>query len=142
MITLDGDGQHDPSEIQKFVELISQGKADFVIGSRFKGRHYGISFKIAAIKFFTLLTRLLTGLRVTDVTCGYRALRVSTLKKLKITQNQYSAPEVLIEAWKRKLKIVEIPVHIHKRKFGSSKKRLRAYSFGLLFSILKTRFIS
>jgi glycosyltransferase involved in cell wall biosynthesis len=141
VITLDADGQHDPSYIDKFIKPIIEEKADLVIGSRFMREHREISFKTVAIRLFTLLVRLLTELQVTDVTCGYRAIRVSSLRKLKLTQNQYSAPEILIEAWKRKLRILEIPVHIYKRKFGLSKKRLMAYSFGLLFSILRTRLV-
>ncbi len=139
VVTLDADGQHDPSYIEDFIKPIIQGKADFVIGSRFKSGYYELSLKTVAIKFFTVLTRLLTGLQVTDVTCGFRAIRVSTLKKMRITQPQFSAPELLIEAWKRRLRIAEIPVRIFKRTFGLSKKRLMAYSFGLLLAVLQTR---
>ncbi|MGC2422968.1 MAG: glycosyltransferase family 2 protein, partial [Nitrospirota bacterium] len=72
---VDGDGQHDPSELIKIIEPIRAGKADIVVGSRFLG---GDGFKSTAmrrvgISSFARVLSVLTGGRLTDPTSGFRA---------------------------------------------------------------------
>lgn len=139
IITLDADGQHDPEEIPKFISFIEKGEADIVIGSRFRGTHESSSLvRYLGIKFFTGLVRMLTGMKISDLTCGFRAFRKEILEKLSLEQDQYSAPELLIKSALAGFKIIEIPVTIKQRPFGKPKKKLSKYWYGLLKSIFSS----
>ena len=70
---VDGDGQHDPSELMKIIEPVKAGKADIVVGSRFLG---GEGFKSTAmrrvgISTFARVLSVITGARLTDPTSGF-----------------------------------------------------------------------
>ncbi len=139
IITLDADGQHDPKEIPKFIHFIENEEADIVVGSRFLGEHESTSLiRYAGIKFFTGLVRMLTGVGISDLTCGFRAFRKEALENLSLEQDQYSAPELLIKGVSAGFKIVEVPVTITQRSFGKPKKKLSKYWYGLLKSIFSS----
>jgi hypothetical protein len=76
---------------------------------------------------------LLSGAGITDCTNGYRALRASSLASLRLEENRFSAPEIIIESARRGLRMREVPVHIHSRSHGESKKPRRlGYPLGFL----------
>lgn len=140
VVTMDADGQHRPEEIERLIAPILSGEADFVLGSRFLGeyqdrggaRHLGILF-------FTALTRLLSGAKITDITNGFRAIRTEKILQLELQEDRFNAPELLMEAARKGLRITEVPVTIASRASGESKKPpgLR-YPFGFGRTILKT----
>jgi len=66
----------------------------------------------AGIRFFAWLINRLTKSAITDCTNGYRAIRGSEIDKLTITEEQFSALELIIEARKNGLQIKEIPIMI------------------------------
>jgi len=138
IVTLDADGQHDPNEIPNLTKLIENGDADIVVGSRFLGEHKSTFVRFLGIKFFTWLVRMLVGVAISDLTCGYRAFRREVLENLFLEQNQYSAPELLIKGALAGFRIVEVPVKIKQRAFGKPKKKLSTYWYGLLRSIFSS----
>src|SRR5687768_12707174 len=76
-VRLDGDGQHDASELSKLLAPLERGEADLVIGSRFveSGGSYRPPFaRRLGIRVFARLVSLLCGQRVTDTTSGFLAL--------------------------------------------------------------------
>jgi hypothetical protein len=134
IVTLDADGQHLPEELSIMVEPIVSGRADYVNGSRLLGefekestvRHIGVHF-------FSWVTTILTGTRVTDISSGYRACSADLMRKLVLEQDQFWTSEVLIEALRHRARITEVPVTIIARQGGKSKKpkSLRyGYNFG------------
>ena len=139
IITMDADGQHRPEELEKIVYPIISDEADYVMGSRFLGeyeesggaRHFGIVF-------FSALISLLTGVKITDCTNGFRAIRTSGLAQMKLYESRFSAPELIITAANRGLRIKEVPVTILSRYEGESKKPRRwRYPLGFLIAIFK-----
>jgi hypothetical protein len=140
VVTLDADGQHDPAEIPRLVEPIVDGRADLVIGSRVRGSYQKDSHvRAAGVVLFNWLVSALTLRRITDCSNGFRAIRVSSLGQLDLRQRQFHASEMLLEAIKKGLRVIEVPVTIKLRAGGLSKKgpTLR-YAIGFTRAILGT----
>jgi glycosyltransferase involved in cell wall biosynthesis len=70
-VTFDGDGQHDPADVAPLLEAVREG-ADVALGSRFLApeAYHGGLLRRGGRRLFSLLLRLLTGLRLTDPTSG------------------------------------------------------------------------
>jgi glycosyltransferase involved in cell wall biosynthesis len=121
--SMDADGQHLPEELPTVVGPILRGEADMVQGSRILGAFVKeSSLRHVGIRFFSKLVSLMTGVRVTDVSNGYRASRMETLRKLVLEQDQFWTSEILIEGLRQHARIVEVPVTVQARMAGQSKK--------------------
>jgi dolichol-phosphate mannosyltransferase len=138
LVTIDCDGQHEPCRIQRFVAACAGW--DIVSGSRYLQRFPGDSQpppdrrKINEQLTAEINRRLC--LHLTDAFCGFKAYRVSALKKLRITETGYAMPlEVWVQAAHAGLRIRELPVPLiyleEKRSFGgaldNSATRLQYY---------------
>lgn len=114
LVTLDGDGQHDPCEIPNVVKPIVEGSADVVIGSRLvdECRAYTMPwYRRAGIKFITKMVNNGTRRPLKDAQSGFRAYSHEAIKKLSLTENGMGVSvEILVDADKKGLKIVEVPV--------------------------------
>jgi glycosyltransferase involved in cell wall biosynthesis len=115
MVTLDGDGQHDPREIPVLVEPVLEGKADVVAGSRFLGdaekRNTLPRYRRLGIKAITRLTRAASNLALSDAQCGFRAYGRKALEGLSPFENGMGiSVEVLMKAKKQGLTVVEVPI--------------------------------
>jgi len=127
LVTIDCDGQHQPQLIPRFVEF--SHSADIVSGSRYLRRFPGDSQPPEVRKRINMLVteeinrRL--GLGITDAFCGFKAYRISALKKMAITETGYAMPlELWVQAYKLGLKVVEVAVPMiyldEKRSFGGA----------------------
>jgi hypothetical protein len=123
VVTMDGDGQHAPEDIHSLAKPVIRGEADIVIGSRLLGEseHASVSRRIG-ITVFNALIRMLTGLKITDCSSGFRAIRTESLNSLKLREHQFHTAELLILAAKHGLRVTERPVTISRRRHGKSKK--------------------
>ena len=134
IVTMDADGQHLPEELEYLVAPVLRDELDFVIGSRILGhRERDSRVRMAGIHVFSFIINALTGLHITDSSSGYRAFSRSAVEKLLLTQDQYQAAEVLIDGSKRGLRIGEVPITIHRRHSGTSKKG-KNISYGANYS--------
>jgi glycosyltransferase involved in cell wall biosynthesis len=79
LITFDGDGQHDTSYINKFIEMFD--KFDFIAGNRFHSLDNIPAAKISSNFFAIMLTRLTFGVTLPDVACGFRAMKLDNETK-------------------------------------------------------------
>lgn len=122
-IQVDGDGQHDISYLKDMIQPIEKGNADIVIGSRFiekkgfqssAGRRFGINFLSYLIKFCT-------GIKVKDVTSGFRAVNRKFIEiYAKDYPQDYPEPEAIVAGVMRGGRIKEIPVIMKERSGGAS----------------------
>jgi glycosyltransferase involved in cell wall biosynthesis len=123
VVTLDADGQWNPAELAGVLQPVAEGEADFVIGSRVLGRaETDDAFRQAGVHVFAWLVRWLTGVRVTDTSSGFRALRVEVTQAVPQRQIQYQTSELLIGAIARGYRVAERPIVMRKRTAGESKK--------------------
>jgi cellulose synthase/poly-beta-1,6-N-acetylglucosamine synthase-like glycosyltransferase len=122
-VTMDADGQHRPEEIEKLVWPIIHDQCDFVIGSRILGyREKDSALRVAGVKVFGKLISAILGIKITDPSSGFRAFKMKKLEAINLYEDQYHTSELIIEAVKKGLRIVEVPISILKRKHGKSKK--------------------
>ena len=108
MVLIDSDGQHDPSEIHKFLKALDN--VDIVFGYRRFDKNMPFILKIGnnSINF---VTKLLYGVDLKDTQCGYRALTAKVYKKIRWKANDYSMEsEMIANIGKRHLKYKEIPI--------------------------------
>ena len=123
IVTLDADGQWDPTELPSVLAPVAADEADLVIGSRVLGRtETEDGFRQAGVHVFAALTRLLTGARVTDTSSGYRAMRADVTATVRQRQPQYQTAELLIGAIFAGYRVTERPIVMRKRIAGRSKK--------------------
>jgi glycosyltransferase involved in cell wall biosynthesis len=122
VIRLDGDGQHDPACIPQFLEMLSSGAADIVVGSRFLGRQGYQSTWVRRIGILILtVVSALVGTRVSDPTSGYWALNRRALELLAREQpDDYPETQALVLATRAGLRVREIPVIMRARRVGAS----------------------
>jgi glycosyltransferase involved in cell wall biosynthesis len=140
IVTLDADGQWNPTEMETVLQPLADDEADFVIGSRVLGAtETDDGFRQAGVHVFARLVRLLTGVPVTDTSSGYRALKAEVTEKVRQEQVQYQTSELLIGAIYKGYRIAERPIVMRKRAAGESKKG-NDLLYGLRYArvILKT----
>lgn len=147
-IQLDGDGQHDPEYIKGMLLFIETKRADIVIGSRFMNKEgfQSTGVRRVGIKFLNVLIRLCSGVKILDVTSGFRAVNRKYIEFFANSYAQdYPEPESIMDAALNKAKIMEIPVIMHERKDGkSSIHSLKPlyYMLKVSMAILLHRFIA
>lgn len=110
-VLLDADGQHDPAEIAKFVETADRDKADIVVGNRMGDTREMPIVRRLTNEFTSWVTSKLARQRIPDSQCGYRLLRRSVLKDLRLSTARFETEtEMLIEAGRAGHKIISIPI--------------------------------
>jgi Glycosyl transferase family 2 len=139
VVTLDADGQHLPSEMDRLVEPVISGEVAVAHGSRVLGdaepNHYA---REMGIVFFNRIVSLITRTNVSDCSNGYRAVRSDVLSQLVLRQEQFHTSEFLIEAIKRGIPAKEVPVTVSRRLHGHSKKpAVVRYGLGFANAIVR-----
>ena len=140
VVTLDADGQHLPSEMERLVKPILDGEVDMAHGSRVLGdadrNHLA---RELGIVFFNRLVSFITRTHVTDCSNGYRAVRTAVLPQLVLRQEQFHTSEFMIEAIKRGIPAREVPITVERRLHGHSKKpAVVRYGLGFANAIVRT----
>jgi glycosyltransferase involved in cell wall biosynthesis len=114
LVTLDGDGQHNPDEIEQLIKPILTGKAEVTLGSRFmneKGTADMPFYRKMGIKVLTKLANGSGKNGVSDAQSGFRAYGKQALQTLSTSENGMSASvELLREVAKNGLKVCEVPI--------------------------------
>lgn len=127
-VQIDGDGQHDVGYLAEMIKLIESGQADVVIGSRFVEKEGFQSSQIRriGIKFLSALAKILTGVRVKDITSGYRAVNRMFINIFaEDYPSDYPEPEAMVIAAVYGGKIREYPVVMRERENGESSITLK-----------------
>ena len=133
IITLDADGQDDPSQIPLLLGKLDEGY-DLVSG--WKKRRQDPWTRRAASRIFNLVIRRLTGLGLHDINCGFKAYRKGVTRNLDLYGELYRFIP-LMAAW-NKFRVGEVVVEHRPRRHGHSKYRASRYfrSFLDLFTVM------
>ena len=127
-VQIDGDGQHDVSFLADMIRLIEENKADVVIGSRFveKEGFQSSQMRRIGINFLSNLAWILTGVRVKDITSGYRVINRNFINIFaEDYPSDYPEPEAMVIAAVHGGKIREYPVVMRERENGESSITLK-----------------
>ena len=133
VISMDGDLQDSPKEIPKFLKSIKEWY-DLVSGWKFH-RKDSLS-KTLSSKVFNKVTSLITGIKIHDFNCGFKAYRHEVVKNLNVYGELHRYIPVLC-SWEG-YKVGEIKVNHHPRKFGESKYGIWRYFSGFFDLITVT----
>lgn len=139
VITMDADLQDDPIEIPRFIEMINKG---YDVVSGWKKIRYDPLSKTLPSKLFNKLTSLLTGVKIHDFNCGFKAYRNEVVKSLDIYGELHRYIPAL--AYSKGFSVGEIVVTHHPRRYGRSKygwERLFKGFLDLFTVVFLTRFI-
>jgi glycosyltransferase involved in cell wall biosynthesis len=123
VIRVDGDGQHDPRDIPKLLEVLQKTGCEMVIGSRYvngAGPHFGW-MRAAGIFFFRAVLRPILGKAVRDPTSGFVGVNRTALSVFSRSfPLEYPEIEALVVLQRRRFRFVEVPCHMRPRKAGHS----------------------
>lgn len=135
MVNMDGDGQFNPPDMEKLVQPILDGQADFVTASRFKDTSYRPLMPLAKYwgnRFMARFISRLTGQKFHDVSCGFRAYSRETLQRLNLFGDFTYTQESFIDLAFKNIGILEVPVHVlGSRKHGKSRVASNLFRYGL-----------
>ncbi len=114
MITLDGDGQHNPAQIPDLINVIIKHNVDVVIGSRALRDDKDLpSYRKAGIKIITSTINSATNLKVTDSQSGFRAYSKTGIGLIRPTESGMSvSTEILLKISNNGLSIAEVPITV------------------------------
>jgi len=130
-VTMDGDGQHNPADIEKMIELLENGY-DVILGTRLKNPTGMPFYKIIANKIGNFFTWLMYGLWVTDSQSGFRAFSKKALRLIDTKTDRYEYDsEVIREIRRNKLKYAEIPIEVRYTTYSMGKKNKQGFVNGL-----------
>lgn len=123
-VQFDGDGQHDIRSLNAILAPILEGTADFCVGSRFLDRtsqFRSTALRQVGIRYLSVLLRVLTGLRISDPTSGYRAASAAVAAYFSRQYPvDYPEPESLVLLQKKGFRVSEAPVNMFPRNGGRS----------------------
>lgn len=120
VVTMDGDGQHNPADISRMITLIVAGQ-DVVLGTRLKDSTGMPWHKILHNKIGNFLVWMIYGLWVTDSQSGFRAYSKKAINLIDTKTDRYEYDsEVIREIYRHKLQYTETPIEV----------RYTAYSMG------------
>ncbi|MFL2551664.1 MAG: glycosyltransferase family 2 protein [Arenicellales bacterium] len=115
MVSMDGDGQFNPKEIESLVRPLIDDRVDFVTGSRFannKNIPNMSRIKLIGNKLMSYFISKLVGESFQDVSCGFRSFNRRALLRLNLHGNFTCSQETFLECAAKGMKIVEIPIAV------------------------------
>lgn len=143
---MDADFSHDPGAIAGFLENIKN--ADLVVGSRYLDGITVMNWPLSRLFLSVganIYTRIVTGMPIKDATGGFKCFRREVLEALPLDNIKSDGYSFQIEmnflAWKRKFRIIEIPIVFVDRQEGTSKMSRRII-YEAAFLVWKLRFTS
>lgn len=132
IVTIDGDGQHDPSDIKNLTEPIIRENIEVVLGVRRKIKGEMPYIKIIANKIGNLVTFLLYGIHVSDSQSGYRAYSRYAAKIIDTKADKYEYDsKVIREINNNRLSFKEVPIQVRYTEYSMGKAQKQGFINGL-----------
>jgi glycosyltransferase involved in cell wall biosynthesis len=139
VVTLDGDGQHNPDEIPGLLEAIQKGTADMVIGSRFLCKADVPIYRKFGIDVITWLYNLGAREKIVDGQSGFRAYSRKALEGINITYPGFGfSIQSLVQVRRANMKIVELPVSCIYHDAGSTQDPI-THGLSVAWAVVKIR---
>jgi glycosyltransferase involved in cell wall biosynthesis len=142
VVTFDGDGQHDPRDIERLLVPIQAGRADVALGSRFLSEGSNVPWlRKVVLKSGVLFTSLTTGLALTDTHNGLRAFSRRAAEMIHFSMDRMAHASELLDIVRReKLKYEEVPVNIRYTDYSLRKGQSVWDSVNVLRSLAERAF--
>ena len=142
VVIQDADLEYSPEEYPSLIELICDGRADVVYGSRFLGRHRVFLFThYLGNKLLTLMTNVLYNTILSDMETCFKVMRADVLRSLTLRSNGFGIePELTAKIFKRGYRVYEIPITYEGRGYSEGKKITWRDGLVALWVLVKYRF--
>ena len=142
MVIQDADLEYSPEEFPELIQLICEGRADVVYGSRFLGRHRVFLFThYLGNRLLTFLTNVLYNTMLTDMETCYKVMRVDVLRSMRLESDGFGIePEMTAKIFKRGYRVYEVPITYDGRGYEDGKKITWRDGVVALWVLLKYRF--
>ena len=140
ILVQDADLEYDPQDYAKLLAPIFDGRADVVYGSRFLGGPQRVHYfwHYAGNRFLTLLSDMLTNLKLTDMETCYKVFRSEVLRGIKFKSDRFGfEPECTAKIAKGNWRIYEVPISYSGRTYKDGKKITWKDGFSALWCILR-----
>lgn len=139
IVIQDADLEYHPEEYGRAIELIENGWADAVYGSRFLGAHRVFLFwHYMGNKLLTLIANLMTSGMLTDMETGFKVIRSDVFKRLEIQSYTFDFEvEVTVKLFRYGFRVYEIPITYTGRGYEEGKKITWRDGVRALFALLK-----
>jgi len=133
VVTMDGDGQHDPADIAPLIVPILEGSSDVVLGSRLLNREEMPFIKTVANSIGNFVTWLFYGILVSDSQSGFRAYSryAALIIDTKADKYEYDS-KVIREIKNNRLRFTEVPVQTRYTEYARSKKHKQGFINGIV----------
>ncbi len=138
VITFDADGQHCAKDIERFVTILRKDEADIVLCSRFLGKAENIPpVKRYFLRIASWVEHILTGIKLSDVHNGFRAINIAKFPNFIITQNRMSHASEIIDLIKHlKMRYKELPCTIRYSKYSLAKGQSMMNSINIIVEFI------
>jgi glycosyltransferase involved in cell wall biosynthesis len=141
VVIQDADLEYSPEEYPHLIELICQGRADVVFGSRFLGRHRVFLFThYLGNRVLTSITNVLYNTMLTDMETCYKVMRTEVLRSMTLRSDGFGIePELTAKIFKRGYRVYEVPITYDGRGYEEGKKITWRDGVVALWVLLKYR---
>lgn len=114
IVNTDADGQYEGADIAALVAPVVAGTADIVIGDRQVSHNAHFSpFKRRLQRLGSFIVRKLSATDITDAVSGFRAISRDAAQRINITTEFSYTTDMLIQAGRKRMAIVSVPVRTH-----------------------------
>ena len=140
LLIQDADLEYDPHDYPRLLEPILDGRADAVFGSRFLGgpQRVHLFWHYVGNRFLTLLSDMLTNLKISDIETCYKVFRREVLDGVTLRSNRFGfEPEVTAKIARGGWRVFEVPISYYGRSYLEGKKITWKDGVAALFAILR-----
>lgn len=138
LVTLDGDGQHDPNDIPKVVDPILKDEADICVGCRILNKGHMPVYRRFGLRILNKAISLAVGKKIRDTQSGFVAFSKKALKAIGYTQKGMSiSVDFWYEVVRKGLTFQEVPIVINYRQVNGSTINPISHAWSILLLLVK-----
>ena len=125
VVVQDADLEYDPRDLPRLMAPVLDGRADAVIGTRFRGETVRVLYYWHSVgnQLLTLFSNMLTNLNITDMEVCYKLIRADLAKSLPLVSERFGIePELIARLSQARARIYEVPISYRGRTYAEGKK--------------------